>query len=161
MSWLHVFSSITPSLQKDVSSHQKLCFMKYSIYIIIYFIILVNAVIILILSAITVSLIVPSFSHTAIKYIQMSECKSFESTFSFLLLLLLKVVNCVSSISRGSGLNECKVENTKCNLIIIKSTAGARDMFFFYVRQHFLVCREIYTIRVVRHDERLWKWNSH
>lgn len=93
-------------------------------------IILVNAVIILILSAITVSLIVPSFSHTAIKYIQMSECKSFESAFSFLLILLLKVVNCVSSISRGSGLNECKVENTKCNLIIIKSTAGARDMFF-------------------------------
>lgn len=93
-------------------------------------IILVNAVIILILSAITVSLIVPSFSHTAIKYIQISECKSFESTFSFLLILLLKVVNCVSSISRGSGLNECKVENTKCNLIIIKSTAGARDMFF-------------------------------
>ena len=24
---------------------------------------------------------------------------------------------------------------------------------FFYVRQHFLVCREIYTKRVVRHDE--------
>lgn len=127
------FLQYHPSLQKDVSSHQKCpvtSFMKYSIYIIIYFIILVNAVIILILSAITVSLIVPSFSHTAIKYIQMSECKSFESTFSFLLILLLKVVNCVSSISRGSGLNECKVENTKCNLIIIKSTAGARDMFF-------------------------------
>lgn len=130
--WCHdsMFSPVSPRLFRKMSSHQKLCFMKYSIYIIIYFIILVNAVIILILSAITVSLIVPSFSHTAIKYIQMSECKSFESTFSFLLLLLLKVVNCVSSISRGSGLNECKVENTKCNLIIKKVQQVHGTCFF-------------------------------